>query len=137
MYDGTQEQWVLEQIDLSDYIGQSINARFIFRSDSFVEADGFYFDDLTFNTLNDDTLTATDQQNYQFGIYPNPVKDVLHITTNLTNYTATIYDMYGKLIKTSKASANHTLEYSDLAPGVYILNLSQTQTLQTFKIIKQ
>jgi hypothetical protein len=137
LYDGTQEQWVLEQIDLSDYIGQSINARFIFRSDSFVEADGFYFDDLTFNTLNDDTLTATDQQNYQFGIYPNPVKDVLHITTNLTNYTATMYDMYGKLIKTSKASANHTLEYSDLTPGIYILNLSQTQTLQTFKIIKQ
>ena len=137
LYDGTQNNWVLEQIDLSDYIGQTINARFIFRSDNFVEADGFYFDDLTFNTLNDDTLSTTDQQLYQFGIYPNPVKDVLHITTNLTNYSATIYAMDGKLIKTSKASANHILDYSDLAPGLYILKLSQRETLQTFKIIKQ
>ena len=137
LYDGTQNNWVLEQIDLSDYIGQTINARFIFRSDNFVEADGFYFDDLTFNTLNDDTLSTTDQQLYQFGIYPNPVKDVLHITTNLTNYSATIYAMDGKLIKTSKASANHILDYSDLAPGLYILKLSQKETLQTFKIIKQ
>ena len=137
LYDGTQNNWVLEQIDLSDYIGQTINARFIFRSDNFVEADGFYFDDLTFNTLNDDTLSTTDQQLYQFGIYPNPVKDVLHITTYLTNYSATIYAMDGKLIKTSKASANHILDYSDLAPGLYILKLSQRETLQTFKIIKQ
>ena len=137
LYDGTQNNWVLEQIDLSDYIGQTINARFIFRSDSFVEADGFYFDDLTFNTLNDDTLSTTDQQLYQFGIYPNPVKDVLHITTKLANYSAAIYSMDGKLIKTCKASANHTLDYSDLAPGLYILKLSQRETLQTFKIIKQ
>ena len=45
--------------------------------------------------------------------------------------------MDGKLIKTSKASANHILDYSDLAPGLYILKLSQRETLQTFKIIKQ
>jgi carboxypeptidase T len=122
---------------LSDYIGQTIRARFIFRSDNFVEADGFYFDDLTFNTLNDDTLSLEDIQQYQFGIYPNPVKDILHITTNLTDYTAAVYAMDGKLIKSSKASTNHSLDYSDLAPGIYILKLSQKQTLQTFKIIKQ
>ena len=137
LYDGTQNEWVQEQIDLSDYIGQTIRARFIFRSDNFVEADGFYFDDLTFNTLNDDTLSLEDIQQYQFGIYPNPVKDILHITTNLTDYTAAVYAMDGKLIKSSKASANHLLDYSDLAPGIYILKLSQKQTLQTFKIIKQ
>ena len=137
LYDGTQNEWVQEQIDLSDYIGQTIRARFIFRSDNFVEADGFYFDDLTFNTLNDDTLSLEDIQQYQFGIYPNPVKDILHITTNLTDYTASVYAMDGKLIKSSKASANHSLDYSDLAPGIYILKLSQKQTLQTFKIIKQ
>ena len=82
-------------------------------------------------------LSVTDQQHYQFGIYPNPVKDMLHITTNLTDYTATIYAMDGKLIKTNKASANHSLNYSDLAPGIYLLKLSQKATLQTFKIIKQ
>ena len=70
-------------------------------------------------------------------IIPNPVKDILHITTNLTDYTAAVYAMDGKLIKSSKASANHSLDYSDLAPGIYILKLSQKQTLQTFKIIKQ
>ena len=137
LYDGTQNNWVQEQIDLSDYIGQTIRARFIFRSDNNVEGDGFYFDDLTFNTLNEDTLSIEDIQQYRFGIYPNPVKDILHITTNLTDYIAAIYAMDGTLIKTSKASANHSLDYSDLAPGIYILKLSQKATLQTFKIIKQ
>tara|TARA_B100000795_G_scaffold112523_1_gene83390 strand:+ start:13657 stop:16014 length:2358 start_codon:yes stop_codon:yes gene_type:complete len=137
LYDGLQNDWVQEQIDLSDYIGETIKARFIFRSDGGVEADGFYFDDLTFNTLNDDTLSVTDQQHYQFGIYPNPVKDILHITTTLHNYTADIYTIQGQRIASAKASGNHSLNYSALATGVYILKLTEEGTTQTFKIIKQ
>ncbi|MGB0931057.1 MAG: M14 family zinc carboxypeptidase [Chitinophagales bacterium] len=46
LYDGIQSDWVQEEISLNDFIGQKIQLRFLIWSDSFVEGDGFYFDDL-------------------------------------------------------------------------------------------
>lgn len=45
VYEGTQTNWVLEEINLSDYLGQQIKVRFQLRSDGGTNADGFYFDD--------------------------------------------------------------------------------------------
>jgi PKD repeat protein len=45
VYEGTQTSWVLEEINLSDYLGQQIKVRFQLRSDGGTNADGFYFDD--------------------------------------------------------------------------------------------
>jgi PKD repeat protein len=45
VYEGTQTSWVLEEINLSDYLGQQIKVRFQLRSDGGTTADGFYFDD--------------------------------------------------------------------------------------------
>jgi PKD repeat protein len=45
VYEGTQPSWVLEEINLSDYLGQQIKVRFQLRSDGGSTADGYYFDD--------------------------------------------------------------------------------------------
>ncbi len=45
VYEGVQSAWVLEEINLSDYLGQVIKFRFQLRADGGVTADGFYFDD--------------------------------------------------------------------------------------------
>ena len=45
VYEGTQSSWVLDEVNLSDYLGQVIKVRFQFRSDGGTVADGFYFDD--------------------------------------------------------------------------------------------
>jgi len=45
VYEGVQNSWVLEEINLSDYLGQEIKVRFQLRSDGGTTADGFYFDD--------------------------------------------------------------------------------------------
>lgn len=45
VYEGTQSSWVLEEINLSDYLGQTIIVRFVLKSDGGTNADGFYFDD--------------------------------------------------------------------------------------------
>jgi PKD repeat protein len=45
LYEGTQPDWVLEEINLSDYLGQVIKIRFQLRSDGGAVLDGFYFDD--------------------------------------------------------------------------------------------
>ena len=45
VYEGVQSTWVLEEINLSDYLGQLIKVRFQLKSDGGTNADGYYFDD--------------------------------------------------------------------------------------------
>ena len=45
VYEGVMSDWVLEDINLSDYLGEVINVRFRLRSDGGVTEDGYYFDD--------------------------------------------------------------------------------------------
>ena len=45
VYEGTFADWVLEEVSLSDYLGQIIKVRFRLESDGGVREDGFYFDD--------------------------------------------------------------------------------------------
>jgi PKD repeat protein len=45
VYEGVQSNWVLEEINLSDYLGQVIKVRFKLGSDNGTNGDGFYFDD--------------------------------------------------------------------------------------------
>jgi len=45
VYEGVQSSWVLEEFNLSDYLGQQIKVRFQLRADGGTNADGFYFDD--------------------------------------------------------------------------------------------
>ncbi|MCB0588445.1 MAG: immune inhibitor A, partial [Phaeodactylibacter sp.] len=46
LYDGAQSGWVMEEIDISEYLGsEEVYIRFLIRSDGFVNQDGFYFDD--------------------------------------------------------------------------------------------
>ena len=51
LYDGFQTTWVKEEIDLSDYLGNSILVRFQIVSDQGVKEDGFYFDDFEINIM--------------------------------------------------------------------------------------
>jgi PKD repeat protein len=47
VYEGTMSNWVLEEINLSDYLGQVIKVRFQLKSDGGTRQDGFYFDDFS------------------------------------------------------------------------------------------
>jgi PKD repeat protein len=47
VYDGIMTNWVLEEINLSDYLGQIIKVRFQLKSDGGTRKDGFYFDDFS------------------------------------------------------------------------------------------
>jgi len=137
LYDGTQNDWVLEQIDLSDYLGESILVRFQFRSDNAQRADGFYFDDLKINILNE-TLGVENNANSLFSLYPNPVIEILNITTPLENYSIEVYNIQGQLIETRKnMEGSTTFNYNNYASGIYLMKLSSETSTQTFKIVKE
>ncbi len=58
VFDGFQGDWVEECMDLSDFIGQTIDLKFILGSDNGDDRDGFYFDDLRVE-YTDPTLLYT------------------------------------------------------------------------------
>jgi PKD repeat protein len=56
VYEGTQSTWVLDEVNLSDYLGQVIKVRFQLKSDNGSNLDGFYFDD--FQVMYNDPIAA-------------------------------------------------------------------------------
>jgi hypothetical protein len=66
----------------------------------------------------------------EINIYPNPVKDVLTID-GIYN-SVNIYDVFGKLVLTSKSQK--TIDVSTLNNGVYFVNINSKNTI-TFKKI--
>ena len=138
LYDGAQFDWVLEEIDLSDYLGETIKARFVFRSDNGLRQDGFYFDDISFNISGDTVLNIDETEVSQFTIYPNPVAEILNIKTTLKYYNASLYTIQGQLIETKEnLNATQQFDYSNVASGLYILQLTSGDTTETIKVIKQ
>jgi len=138
LYDGTQNGWVLEEINLSDYLGQNILVRFQLVSDGVQRADGFYFDDLKISTVDETVLGTTDLINEAFGVYPNPVEDVLNISTALSNYQIDIFNLQGqKVFSAANNDGSTTIDYTGFAQGLYIMRLSSVSHTQTLKIVKK
>jgi hypothetical protein len=138
LYDGFQSDWILEEIDLNDYLGSNILVRFQLVTDNFVTEDGFYFDDLKISVLEESSLSTEQLEASQFSIYPNPVKDVLNINTAIPGYEVEIYNLQGQLMRKDKIeSGSKAIDYSSLTDGVYILKLVSGSVNQVFKLIKQ
>ncbi len=59
-YDGTQNTWVDEEIDVTQFASALFKFRFRLRSDGSVDADGFYVDDITLLTSKIDSAKYVD-----------------------------------------------------------------------------
>ena len=79
LYDGFQTSWVLEEVDLSDYVGVS-NVQFKFRliSDGGVTEDGYYL--MIFSVYTDATVSMDEFTEQDLLIYPNPANNELNIS---------------------------------------------------------
>jgi len=137
VYDGVQSNWVLEEIDLSDYLGNNILIRFQLVSDGGLTEDGFYFDDLTVKVV-DASLSTSDFIERNFNIFPNPVTNILNINSNLSNYGYKIYNIQGQLLsEVSKNNNFTTINYSNYSSGIYLLDIIHNNNKKTYKIIKE
>ncbi len=131
LFDGTQLNWVSEEIDISSYVGNNIKLRFKLVSDGGTTADGFYFDDLKVkvftNTigLNENTVTPI-----QLIAMPNPSNGITNINYSLAKTAQSaklsVYDVYGKLVledRLAKDSNLYNLNLSQWANGIYIVRI--------------
>ncbi|WP_159092242.1 M14 family metallopeptidase [Aquimarina sp. Aq107] len=139
LYDGTQTDWILEEIDLSDYLGETIKIRFQFVSDSDIESDGFFFDDLIINSINENVLTIEENLFSEFKVFPNPAKDLLKImATSSSNFDLHLRNVIGQKVATkNKVSGNQEFDISKLDIGLYFLTIEMEENVKTFKILKQ
>jgi hypothetical protein len=82
------------------------------------------------------TLGIDDFKNSNTLIYPNPVKDILHINLEKTMQTQVeVYDISGRLVKEkSIKNLNNTLDTSQLQSGIYLIKISNIEGVFTSKI---
>ena len=141
MYDGSQNSWVKEEIDLSDYIGENIKFRFQIVSDGNVNEDGFYFDDFKINVINESsTANITNNELSNINLYPNPFENTLTIKIPNLNDIAeiTIYSINGsKILNTQTTNISTVLDLRNINNGIYFVKISTDNVTKTVKIIKQ
>jgi carboxypeptidase T len=131
LYEGTQSSWVLEEISLSDYIGQSIKLRFQFKSDNGVNQDGFYFDDFSVSyNLNDAGLNENE---FSSLVSPNPANNYAYIGFSkvISKGFVKVFDQNGKLVQQhviSEQSNKILLNTMELPQGVYTVHVSDKDT---------
>ena len=127
VWHGVQSDWVYEEINLSDYIGQEIKVRFILRSDGTTRKDGFYFDDFKILTseAEEPGVGLEHPANSAVKIYPNPSKDILFISGVNENDQIEITDLRGALISTVKTIGDGTpIDISFLPQGTYFIEIT-------------
>lgn len=127
LWHGMQANWVYEEINLSDYIGQVIKVRFILRSDGATRRDGFYFDDFKIlaGTAEEPGLGAENMVNDIIKIYPNPSKGTLFISELNENDRIEITDLKGTLLSTFKTIGNDIpIDVSFLSQGIYLIKIT-------------
>ncbi|MDH7914147.1 choice-of-anchor Q domain-containing protein [Winogradskyella sp. SYSU M77433] len=83
------------------------------------------------STLSNNIVSTTD-----FMVYPNPTTNMLYIKTNLNNYSYEMYNIQGQKVMASKQNVD-TINMSQLATGVYVLQLKSHNKTQSIKVIKQ
>lgn len=133
LYDGLQSNWVQEEISLNDFLGQKITLRFLFWSDSFVEGDGFYFDDLRVSKLGNDVETNIEAYRPNPNILlsqnsPNPTVGTTTFNFELpqdlnSDVHLALYNSLGQSVKrqlvTTAKQGKILLEVDDLENGLY------------------
>lgn len=139
LYQGILTNWTFEEVNLSQYLGQTITARFQLVSDNIERRDGFYFDDLQINVLEQEVLSADENAQVKaFALYPNPVKNILSVQTQIEQYTLVMHSVLGQeIIRRNNQSKDSTLDLSHLETGIYFVTLSSSTNSSSFKLIKQ
>ncbi|MEA2104670.1 MAG: C25 family cysteine peptidase [Candidatus Cloacimonadota bacterium] len=160
VYDDTQEEWVYEEMDLSDYVGEDeVHLRFALFADQGVNEDGWYIDDIlvgdpessyaqSFLAIGDEPINKNKlvlMQNF-----PNPVQNATTISfaipANTEKAQLKIYNILGQLVKSYTPQIENTRQFDyvwngndnrnrPVANGIYFYRLSTAKKDITKKMI--
>jgi hypothetical protein len=141
VYDGVQQDWVLEEIDLSAYVaaGDAIRFRFAMGADAFQNGDGFYVDDLALYVLSPDStvnIQELDAADFRMQVSPNPVGETIQLEvygfTETCEAIVTLYNASGVVVQEQAKklfSGKNTIYFGaqNLSNGLYTIRLRTNQ----------
>lgn len=85
-----------------------------------------------------DYTVGVNNYSIKANIYPNPTTGNVTVESNAINADINVYDMFGKLMMTSKVAADRTeLDFSGFAPGVYMVRIANTTGTTNIKVVKE
>ncbi|MFN8273577.1 MAG: choice-of-anchor J domain-containing protein [Flavobacteriaceae bacterium] len=123
-------------VDVTAYNGQSV--KIVFRHHDCTDQDLLYLDDVL---LTQETLSTQNFITSQFMVGPNPVNDVINISSknNATISSISMTDMNGRVVKNLSFDniAKTELNISDLSAGVYMMSMVTSKGNGTVKIVKK
>ncbi|MEI7499170.1 MAG: M14 family zinc carboxypeptidase [Bacteroidota bacterium] len=109
VYTGTQSSWVMENIDLTPYSGNTIKLGFTLVSDDKVTGDGFYFDDVSVITIG----APAGHMISGLISYPNA------FATPLSEVQVNLKNNIGSIIATSSSNQNGNYSFNGIGNGSY------------------
>jgi hypothetical protein len=129
IYDGFQDAFVKEDIDLSLYIGQTIKIRFLFNSDPSLNKDGFYFDDLRIRVIasNITDINQTILMGENIVLSPNPSNGIFNLSNaDGKEIAVAVFNSLGQLVYQQKnhTALNSTINIQDQAAGIYFVKIT-------------
>jgi hypothetical protein len=111
-FDGYQDEWVNEFIDLSAYAYEpDVSVRFILRSDGSVEEDGFYFDDIDISGY---------QRIFKGDLYQDQILNVYDLLV-LIEYAVFNSAIPANLLTVADMNADGSVNVDDIGPLIALI----------------
>lgn len=121
IYDGIQNDWVEEYIDLGSYLDEEIKLQFRLVADEANQGDGFYFDNLQISS----NLPLGQAESIDlFWVYPNPSESELKLNFSQNAFgLLKIYGIHGKeIFQTMVKNKKHIqIDTSKFLKGAYLI----------------
>ncbi len=134
--------WISESVDLSTYLGSSIQLRFNRITGGTWQAD-FALDNINLSTSLISRNAQKMTENSLLGnlndikIYPNPINNgVLNVSTFSSNLEYVIYNIFGQRISNGTLK-NKSINVTNLEAAVYIIEFSNEEETITKRFIKK
>ncbi len=144
IWEGNQNDWVEETVDLADYVGGSLYVQFQLLSDGGLRQDGFYIDDMVISAEGDFVQTI-EIDSEDFVIYqnrPNPATDFTTIELNnisdFQNANLIIHNAFGQKVYEAPVASNLQtvkLNTASWGAGVYFYRVETgTEVTKTMRM---
>ena len=126
VYEGVQSTWVLEEINLSDYLGQQIKVRFQLRADGGTNADGFYFDDFKI-FFNEAGATVEPVASFQ----PTTANTCIGNSITFTDFSSNIPTTWAWTFGDGTTSSQQNPLHTYTTAGTFTVQLTVTNSAGT------
>lgn len=134
-YTQDRTRWRHKYVSLAPYAGKSVNLRWRFvATENAGSSAGGSLDEIYVGDLAGMPTLAVDELSQpRLAIYPNPTTDYLYWSGGVAHVR--VYDLTGNCVR--EAADVESLSMHDLAAGIYLVTLTQGDTVVTTRVMKR